>query len=83
MTEFINRAYGCLLVSVEFRQAVEARGWEPGLPPGGGGDKLPHNQKHRRKTVQGVVFTGDRQIELMTFPDPTPGPGEVDRKSVV
>lgn len=27
--------------------------------------------------MQGVVFTGDRQIELMTFPDPTPGPGEV------
>ncbi len=27
--------------------------------------------------MQGVVFTGDRNLEIMTFPDPTPGPGEV------
>lgn len=27
--------------------------------------------------MQGVVFTGDRGLDLMTFPDPTPGPGEV------
>ena len=27
--------------------------------------------------MKGAVFTGDRQIELMDFPDPTPGPGEV------
>jgi threonine dehydrogenase-like Zn-dependent dehydrogenase len=27
--------------------------------------------------MRGVVFTGDRQVELMDFPDPTPGPGEV------
>jgi threonine dehydrogenase-like Zn-dependent dehydrogenase len=27
--------------------------------------------------MRGVVFTGDREIELMTFPDPSPGPGEV------
>lgn len=27
--------------------------------------------------MKGVVFTGDRQLELMDFPDPTPGPGEV------
>lgn len=27
--------------------------------------------------MRGIVFTGDRQIELMDFPDPTPGPGEV------
>jgi len=27
--------------------------------------------------MQGVVFTGDRKLELMTFPDPTPGPDEV------
>jgi threonine dehydrogenase-like Zn-dependent dehydrogenase len=27
--------------------------------------------------MRGVVFTGDRDIEMMTFPDPTPGPGEV------
>ena len=27
--------------------------------------------------MKGVVFTGDRQLELMDFPDPTPGPDEV------
>jgi threonine dehydrogenase-like Zn-dependent dehydrogenase len=27
--------------------------------------------------MRGIVFTGDRHIELMDFPDPTPGPGEV------
>ncbi len=27
--------------------------------------------------MQGVVFLGDRRLELREFPDPTPGPGEV------
>ncbi len=27
--------------------------------------------------MQGVVFTGNRKVELLEFPDPTPGPGEV------
>lgn len=27
--------------------------------------------------MRGVVFTGDRRVELMEFPDPTPGPDEV------
>ena len=27
--------------------------------------------------MRGVVFTGGRDLELMNFPDPTPGPGEV------
>ena len=27
--------------------------------------------------MRGVVFNGDRELEIMTFPDPTPGPGEV------
>jgi threonine dehydrogenase-like Zn-dependent dehydrogenase len=27
--------------------------------------------------MQGVVFLGDRRLELRDFPDPTPGPGEV------
>jgi threonine dehydrogenase-like Zn-dependent dehydrogenase len=27
--------------------------------------------------MRGVVFTGERQLELMDFADPTPGPGEV------
>ncbi len=31
----------------------------------------------KEETMRGVVFTGDRQLELMEFPDPTPGEGEV------
>ena len=27
--------------------------------------------------MRGVVFHGERDLEIMTFPDPTPGPGEV------
>ena len=27
--------------------------------------------------MRGVVFTGDRTLDLTSFPDPTPGPGEV------
>src|SRR3546814_4190958 len=27
--------------------------------------------------MKGVVFAGDRRVELCEFPDPTPGPGEV------
>ena len=27
--------------------------------------------------MRGVVFTGGRELEMMEFPDPTPGPGEV------
>jgi threonine dehydrogenase-like Zn-dependent dehydrogenase len=27
--------------------------------------------------MRGAVFLGDRKVELRTFPDPTPGPGEV------
>ena len=27
--------------------------------------------------MRGVVFTGDRQVEIREFPDPSPGPGEV------
>lgn len=27
--------------------------------------------------MQGIVFTGNRQVEMMNFEDPTPGPGEV------
>jgi threonine dehydrogenase-like Zn-dependent dehydrogenase len=31
----------------------------------------------REKTVRGVTFLGGRQLQLMDFPDPTPGPGDV------
>ena len=27
--------------------------------------------------MKGVVFHGDRKLELINFPDPSPGPGEV------
>jgi threonine dehydrogenase-like Zn-dependent dehydrogenase len=27
--------------------------------------------------MRGVTFPGDRKIEFINFPDPTPGPGEV------
>jgi len=27
--------------------------------------------------MRGIVFSGDREIDMMEFPDPTPGPGEV------
>lgn len=27
--------------------------------------------------MQGVVFSGDRELEIIQFPDPVPGPGEV------
>ena len=27
--------------------------------------------------MQGIVFAGNRQVEMRDFPDPTPGPGEV------
>ncbi|HMB88376.1 MAG TPA: alcohol dehydrogenase catalytic domain-containing protein, partial [Methylomirabilota bacterium] len=27
--------------------------------------------------MRGIVFTGNRQLEIREFPDPTPGPGEV------
>ena len=27
--------------------------------------------------MRGVVFLGDRKVELRNFPDPTPGAGEV------
>src|SRR5580692_1357628 len=33
--------------------------------------------KRQEGTMRGVVFTGERELELMEFPDPTPGPGEV------
>ena len=27
--------------------------------------------------MKGVVLAGDRKVEILDFPDPTPGPGEV------
>src|SRR5262245_56651705 len=35
------------------------------------------NTAHRRRTMKGVVFLGDRKLELREFPDPTPGPRDV------
>ena len=31
--------------------------------------------------MKGVVFPGNRKLEIMDFQDPTPGPGEVVWKS--
>src|SRR5207247_4831971 len=38
---------------------------------------LPASCQPREDQMRGVVFTGDRQLEMMEFPDPTPGDGEV------
>src|SRR5262249_17892653 len=35
------------------------------------------NTAHRRRTMKGVVFLGNRKLELREFPDPTPGPRDV------
>jgi D-arabinose 1-dehydrogenase-like Zn-dependent alcohol dehydrogenase len=32
---------------------------------------------HLEVSMQGVVFLGNRKLELREFPDPAPGPGEV------
>ena len=37
----------------------------------------PDWSRKREETMRGVVFTGGRELELMEFPDPTPGPDEV------
>ena len=36
-----------------------------------------YQTKRQEGTMRGVVFTGDRELEMMEFPDPTPGPDEV------
>src|SRR5262245_13350286 len=33
--------------------------------------------RDEERAMQGVVFLGDRKLELRDFPDPTPGPREV------
>jgi threonine dehydrogenase-like Zn-dependent dehydrogenase len=35
------------------------------------------NKRQTEEAMRGVVFPGERAVEIMTFPDPTPGPGEV------
>src|SRR6185312_2705715 len=39
--------------------------------------RVPTTTADAEVTMRGVVFTGNRQLELREFPDPTPGPGEV------
>src|SRR5712691_11090201 len=36
-----------------------------------------HQQKQGEDTMRGVVFTGERGLELMQFPDPTPDAHDV------
>src|SRR5262249_14596112 len=43
----------------------------------GASDRTSPNTAHRRRTMKGVVFLGDRKLELREFPDPTPGPRDV------
>src|SRR5262249_39031822 len=38
---------------------------------------LTPDTAHRRRTMKGVVFLGDRKLDLRAFPDPTPGPRDV------
>src|SRR3954469_17509516 len=33
--------------------------------------------KKKEEAMRGVVFTGGRELQMMEFPDPTPGPDEV------
>ena len=40
-------------------------------------DPRPQGRPTQDPLVRGVVFLGDRKLELRSFPDPTPGPGEV------
>src|SRR5262245_44079901 len=35
------------------------------------------SRRQGENAMRGVVFLGDRQLELRDFSDPTPGPGEV------
>src|SRR2546425_941401 len=45
---------------------------------GMGRGSIPTRHVSREEgTMRGVVFTGERQLEMMEFPDPTPGEGEV------
>jgi hypothetical protein len=43
----------------------------------GASDRASPNTAHRRRTMKGVVFLGDRKLELREFPDPTPGSRDV------
>src|SRR5258706_13763801 len=36
-----------------------------------------HKQKQAEEAMRGVVFTGERELELMPFADPTPGAYDV------
>jgi len=42
------------------------------LPIASFGFKIGPQQKQAEETMRGVVFTGERGLELMQFPDPTP-----------
>jgi len=42
------------------------------LPIASFGFKIGIQQKQAEETMRGVVFTGERGLELMQFPDPTP-----------
>jgi threonine dehydrogenase-like Zn-dependent dehydrogenase len=39
--------------------------------------RTDNEQNEESGNMKGVVFPGDRKLEILDFPDPTPGPGEV------
>jgi D-arabinose 1-dehydrogenase-like Zn-dependent alcohol dehydrogenase len=43
----------------------------------GGWGTIAAGTRKAEEAMRGVVFTGERQLELMDFPDPTPGTDEV------
>src|SRR5271165_1688056 len=55
--------------------SFRARSWRVGQPRRTVSQSAQGNAKEG--TMQGVVFHGERELEIMTFADPTPGPGEV------
>src|SRR5581483_3681558 len=38
---------------------------------------VDHTRNREGEGMKGVVFRGERKLEILEFPDPTPGPGEV------
>src|SRR4051812_15649287 len=52
----------------------------PGIMPttrGGRSFVASRLREMRRKAMRGLVFLGDREVELREFPDPAPGPHDV------
>src|SRR3990172_2637608 len=57
-------------------RAGRCHGDDRGCPSPGGRGSMPA-QRRRDPAMKGIVFLGERELELREFPEPTPGPGEV------